>query len=406
MDSASLARELRHITGLGRTGMKFDLDRFRRFLAAAGSPQDAFPSVHVAGTNGKGSVCAMLAAGLRAAGLKVGLTTSPHLEHPRERFLLNGIPMSDGDFVRTAAQVRAFARQSGISLTQFEFFTAMAFLWFREKKVDVAVVETGLGGRLDATNAMERKALTVITSIGLDHTAWLGDTEAAIAREKAGILRPGVPLVTSARRAALAALKAVAHERFVPVVVTPLSGPQPRHLIGRHQRENAAVALAALCELRVLWPRAGSLVARRAALAARWPGRMERFVVKANKRTIPVILDGAHNPPAARALARALRDEGLAGGPMIFGLLRDKDAAGVMAPLSAVAGEVHVVTVRSDRATRAAVLARRSEWRGRARAASSFAEAWGRALRSVRRSPVVVAGSLYLVGEARTFFSR
>src|SRR5258708_7130413 len=275
MDYAALINRLSR-RGLFR--IKPGLDRVRQVLADLGHPQDAVPSIHIAGTNGKGSVAASLESVLRHAGLRTGLYTSPHLRDVRERIQIDRQPISLSAFRTTAQALFNAERRTGITLTYFEFLTVMAFLTFERQAVDVAIVETGMGGRWDATNVLAHPALTVITSIGFDHVQWLGKSETAIAREKAGIIKPGSPLVSGARGHAAGVITTTARregaflrqiDRDFQVHVDTISwvrgSQQVRYrtrsqeqivssnLLGRHQADNIALVVAGLDVLKEKW---------------------------------------------------------------------------------------------------------------------------------------------------------
>ena len=291
---------------------KLGLERIRAVLSALGEPQRSFRSVHVAGTNGKGSTCAMIDAGLRAAGVRTGLFTSPHLLEPTERIQVEGIPVSQAQFQRAFEVVHETAEKLDLDChpTYFETVTAMAFWLFGELGVETAVIETGLGGRLDATNVIE-PLVTVITPIDFDHEAYLGHTIEAIAGEKAGILKAGVPAVFARQRPeAMAVLQARAQALGLSVTRAEdfeirdldidargsrfnLSGRELTcPLAGEHQVDNAVTAVLALQELSV---------DPEGIAETTWPGRLE--FVSPNP---DVLLDGAHNPAGARALRRYL----------------------------------------------------------------------------------------------------
>src|SRR6516162_5010745 len=322
---------------------KLGLERIRTLLGALGDPQHAFRVVHVAGTNGKGSTCAMIEAGLRAAGIRTGLFTSPHLIEPTERIQVAGAPVTPEQFRQAFEVVHTTAEQCHLDChpIYFETVTAMAFWLFRALRVETAVVEVGLGGRLDATNVVE-PALTVITPVDFDHEVYLGHTLEAIAGEKAGILKRGVPAVFARQRPeAEAVLSARAKELDVPVIraeqfcVKDLEldsrGSSFSGLVcplaGEHQVQNAVTAALALQTLGV----------RPEGIAeARWPGRLEHVAPNPD-----IILDGAHNPAGARALQRYL--ERFYSGRrlwLIFGAMRDKAVEEVTGILFPMAGEL------------------------------------------------------------------
>ncbi|NNN07128.1 MAG: bifunctional folylpolyglutamate synthase/dihydrofolate synthase [Elusimicrobia bacterium] len=396
--------------------VELGLARMRAHLARLGDPQERVPCFHVAGTNGKGSTCAMLDAVLRAAGLKVGLYISPHLLSPRERARVNGRPISERAFADATA--RALAADPDGTLTYFELTTSIAFQHFAASACDVAVLETGLGGRLDATNVVSSPLAAVVTSIDFDHMSYLGNTLSKIAGEKAAIFKAGRPAVYPDLPAAAAAVVARAARRGVPTPVRrawkttsvdwargrqTLRAPGGRFyllsLLGARQGRNAALARAAL-------DASGLAVTerawRRGLASVRWPGRFEP--VRLGRRTL--IVDGAHNPEAARALAATWRAAPWSRRPArwILGLLRDKDAAGVLAPLARYLRDVVVVRPDSPRALEPLALAaavRRAAPRARVTVEPSVAAALS-AWRADRNSPTaaVCAGSLYLAGAA------
>lgn len=384
---------------------KLGLERIVAVLAALGNPERAYRVVHVAGTNGKGSTCAMIDAGLRAAGVRTGLFTSPHLIEPTERIQIDGIPVSAGDFERAFNVVHEVAEKLDLDChpTYFETVTAMAFWLFREKQVHTAVVEVGLGGRLDSTNVVN-PALTVITPIDFDHEAYLGHTIEAIAGEKAGILKPGVSAVFSRQRPeALKVLEARAAQ--VNARVTHFEDFEIRDLVvdargsrfsgivcplaGEHQVDNAVTAALALRALGV----------SPAGIAeARWPGRIE--YVSPNP---DIILDGAHNPAGARSLARYL-ERFYAGRRiwLVYGAMRDKaidEVAGVLVPLAA---ELVLTAPDTSRALRPKAL-QEFAGRGQIEPTVEAAIAYARA-NAAPEDVIVITGSLFVVGEARRMF--
>lgn len=383
--------------------MNFDLGRTRRLMRLLGDPQSRFAAVHVAGTNGKGSVAAMVAGALCSGGRRTALYTSPHLETPAERFQINGRRIPAPTLDRLAGRIAALDRSGALPVrpTQFEALTAVAFLWFAEENVDIAVVEVGLGGRLDATNVLDHVAVSVITNIGPDHTAWLGATPAAIAREKAGIVRLRTPVVTAAEGAALGVIRSVAVANRAPLTVVRNDFSGPVGLAGPHQRRNAAVAERTIERLRRQGFRVPAPAARSAIASVVWPGRFERFTLRAGQNRISLVLDGAHNVPAARALAATLREERMGGCTLLFGALRDKNVAGIARELAPLARRVFTVTVPSDRAVSAEELARTTAWRNKARPSAMASALRTAVLATPDGGSVVVAGSLYLVGALR-----
>ena len=384
---------------------KLGLERITTVLEALGNPEHAYRVVHVAGTNGKGSTCAMIEAGLRSAGIRTGLFTSPHLIEPTERIQIDGIPVSPSDFERAFNIVHETAGKLDLDChpTYFETVTAMAFWLFKEKRVDTAVIEVGLGGRLDSTNVVE-PILTVITPIDFDHEAYLGHTIEAIAGEKAGILKPGIPAVFAPQRPEAAkVLDARAAELHVPVTRAGEFEIRDLHidargsrfsglvcpLAGEHQLDNAVTAALAL---RVLG------VSPDGIKDARWPGRIEHVSPNPD-----IILDGAHNPAGARALARYLeRFYGNRRIWLIYGAMRDKaidEVAGILFP---VAAELILTAPNTSRALRPEALA---EFAGRGHIEPTVDAAIEYARRHASDEDVIViTGSLFVVGEARKLF--
>jgi len=386
--------------------VKLGLDRIRHVLHALGNPQRAYRVVHVAGTNGKGSTCAMIDAGLRAAGVRTGLFTSPHLIEPTERIQIDGLAVTPDQFQRAFTVVHETAESLDLDChpTYFETVTAMGFWLFRELGVETAVVETGLGGRLDATNVVE-PALTAITPIDFDHEVYLGHTIEAIAGEKAGILKPGVPAVFARQRyEARAVLDQRAAQLHVPVrhaedfdirdLFIDARGSRFSGLIcplaGEHQVDNAVTAAVSLTALSV---------DPRGIQDARWPGRLEHVAPNPD-----IILDGAHNPAGARALARYIErfypDRKL---HLIFGAMRDKsieEIAGILFPL---AQDLLFTAPDNPRAVRPEALA---DIAGRGEIAATVAEAVAIArARASADDVILITGSLFLAGEARVIFS-
>ena len=384
---------------------KLGLERITAVLAALGNPERAYRVVHVAGTNGKGSTCAMIDAGLRAANIRTGLFTSPHLIEPTERIQIDGIPVSRADFERAFNVVHEIAEMLDLDChpTYFETVTAMAFWLFREKKVETAVIEVGLGGRLDSTNVVN-PALAVITPIDFDHEAYLGHTIEAIAGEKAGILKPGVPAVFGRQRPEAAkVLEARAAELHVPVthfedfeirdLVIDARGSRFSGIVcplaGEHQVDNAVTAALALQALGV---------STDGIAETRWPGRIEHVSPNPD-----IILDGAHNPAGARALAKYLeRFYGSRRIWMIYAAMRDKaidEVAGILFPL---ASELVLTAPDTSRALRPEAMA---EFAGRGHVEPNVeaAIAYARS-RAAEEDVIVITGSLFLVGEARGLF--
>jgi dihydrofolate synthase/folylpolyglutamate synthase len=386
---------------------KLGLERIRTLLDALGNPQRAYRVVHVAGTNGKGSTCAMIDAGLRAAGVRTGLYTSPHLIEPTERIQIDGRSVSPQQFARAFDTVHQTALSLNLDChpTYFETVTAMAFWLFREARIDTAVVEVGLGGRLDATNVVEPR-LTVITPVDFDHQSYLGDSIESIAREKAGILKPGVAAIVARQRPeASQVIEDRAAELAVPLTRTAqfeirdleldsrgssFSGLRCP-LAGEHQVENAVTAALALEALGVLAQGISEAV---------WPGRLEHVSPNPD-----IILDGAHNPAGARALAKYLtRFYPRRRLWLIFGAMKDKAVSEVANTLFPLAHEFIFTAPNNVRSIAPAELCKMA---GRGETAPDVAAALQRISDRGRQEDlsedvVLITGSLYLVGEARS----
>jgi dihydrofolate synthase / folylpolyglutamate synthase len=377
--------------------MEFGLGRVRAALAGLGDPHEAVPVVHVAGTNGKGSVSAMIESIARAAGLSTGLYTSPHLCRFAERIRLDGEPISDERF---ASALRAVIERCPPDLTFFESFTVAAFVAFREAAVDLAVVEVGLGGRLDATNVVSAPVATAITSIALDHTELLGGSLELIAAEKAGILKRGAPVaIGPLEPEALAVVKRVARDVGAGPVVRCEALPAGAHvgLSGPHQRQNAGVAAAVAHALAARWPAMPPAIGAGLARVA-WPGRFERL----ERDGVMLVLDCAHNPHGAEALVRAVHDAWPQWDPdratLVFGALADKDYCAMLRLLAPLAAR-RIYTSPQGRAPASADELARIMPGAHVEPA---AEAVRRAIAASREGErVVVAGSMYLIGEVR-----
>lgn len=378
---------LARLVGARRFGVKLGLDRMRELLDALGAPDRRLGRVvHVAGTNGKGSTVAMIAALAASGGARVAAYTSPHLSTIRERVVIGGTMISEAQFVVAYERVAA---AGGAELTFFEQVTAIALVLIAESNVDVTVLEVGLGGRLDATNVVDAD-VACITGVAMDHEAILGTTLDAIAFEKAGICKPGQGVVIGASGEPAAVPLLVGHARAAgvrePLVVDP-SGPLPEvSLCGAHQRRNAAAALAAMDLLRHPYHRA-------ALMTVRHPGRFEI--------TGDLIFDGAHNPHGARALAATLDELGLRP-VLVLAVSADKDAYAIAGALLPAVTSVIATRYQQDRAMAPEVLAQvlREVGGDAVETAPDLPSALALARR--RGPSVLVAGSLFIVGEART----
>ncbi len=416
-------------THAGQPRRKFSLDQVRTLLHALNEPQIRFHSVLIAGTNGKGSTAATLSSILTASGVRTGLYTSPHLERVNERIRVDGAEISDDDFARLYFRVHDAAQRLVLdgSLPQlpsyFEMLTALGFDYFAEKEIEVAVLEVGMGGRLDATNVVE-PLVSIVTDISLDHMEWLGPTIAAISREKAGILRPSGTMITLPQHPqANQVLGETAAELGARVVSAAPYMPAPARdrtteghcvealgqridvkspLKGAHQRRNVALAIAAAVELAerhgfpVTWASIAEGIGR-----TYWPGRLEEM----SRNGVDWILDVAHNPAGAWALRAGLR--GLLGDRnpkvIIFSCLRDKPIAEMAQILFPLFARVIVTPIHSARGAEIGdLLAAACATGATAVAADSVEEALRLAVKDAQGSVAVVSGSVYLVGEART----
>jgi dihydrofolate synthase / folylpolyglutamate synthase len=412
---------------LARRGLfhiKPGLERIRVILSALDSPEKAQPAIHVAGTNGKGSVVASLESVLRTAGYRTGLYTSPHLHSVCERIQVNGRPIDQESFVALARDVLRAERRTKTPLTYFEFLTALAFLAFRQLRIDIAILETGLGGLWDATNVITKPLAAVITSIGLDHTQWLGTTEVAIARQKAGIIKSRTPVIAGAEGDAANVIAQQAKKRHAPLLQLGRDfdvrsrgtewhanrqsfdfywkGRPQRYqtpLLGRHQVRNAALTLATIHVLR----QAGFTIADHAiqqgVRSVRWPGR---FQILKGTEGPTLLLDGAHNPPAMRHLIDTIRESTFKSRRkvFVFSAFKDKDYDSMIRIIAPEAASIFVCEMPSNRAALAPSLVEST----RSAEINTFVrETPLAALRDAYAAAdkddlLVVTGSLHLVG--------
>ena len=404
------------------------LERPRALLAALGNPHDRYPIIHITGTKGKGSVGAMCAAALQASGLRTALYSSPHLQDFRERFRVDNALITEDEFLALVNRMRPALDTMADDITWFEVTTALAFLYFADREVDAAVIEVGLGGRLDATNVVT-PVVSVITSLSYDHTHLLGDSLASIAREKAGIIKPGVPVVSAPQPAeALDVLVSVATEQGAPLTLVgrdwrfeagattragqafmagPAHGPEQAYwtgLAGGHQVLNATVALAALDRAAQAGVRVTEQGVRDGLRQVDWPGRLE--VVAHNPA---VVLDAAHNGASARWLSATL-DELFPQRPraLVFGASADKDVRGMFEAL--LPGVDHLIAAQAIHPRALATeeieaIARATGFAGAIAQIPSVPDALSEAQRLAGgEGLVVITGSLFIVGEVRSIF--
>ena len=411
---------LDYLTSLGRFGIKLGLERTLALLRELGDPQDLFQGVLVAGTNGKGSVCAMVASVLQAGGYRVGLMPKPHLISYTERIQVNQLPITEDAFAALLTELQPAINKVAAELgppTEFEILTSAALYYFARAGIDLLVSEVGLGGRLDSTNVLDL-GVSVITNIALDHTQYLGSTLEAIAAEKAGILKKDSIAITGAQPPALAVIEAAAQTQHIPLlrlgqeielastdkgwagvqatVTTPAGTYRDLRipLLGLHQADNAALAVAAIDALRSRGWEVSDGALRDGLARTRWPGRLEVL-----DRNPIVLVDGAHNPAGLqRSLAtvqKLAKDRPLV---IVFGAMKDKDLPAMLAQLRATGAPVIFSAIDWHRAATPADLA--AQFGARAETAESSGEALDRARQLASPNGIVlVCGSLYLVGE-------
>ena len=396
--------------GTQRFGIKLGLENVQRLLRELKLPAEDQRIIHVAGTNGKGSVCAMIDSICRAQGFRTGLFTSPHLVSYRERIRVNGEMIGEAEIADGLSAIRQRIRDWDPHPTFFEITTALALDHFTKRDCELVVLETGLGGRLDATNA-QTPMVSVITPIGYDHQAWLGNTLEEIAAEKAGIIKPRIPVVSAKQeRAAEKVIRARAAECEAPLEFVTGSYPASAlNLAGAHQKENASLAIAAL--------RSGGIATDESAIAAglasvQWPARFQCW----DERTV---IDGAHNPAGAQILAETWREQfGDERATIILAVLREKDVAGILRALAPIAQRVILPIARTERALPPSDVAqiisaitpslqtaspvRQSDGLVPWRARTSVTPSLSAALDSARAKPerILLTGSLHFAGEA------
>ena len=426
---------LEYLYGLEHFGISLGLENIEELCAAVGNPQDALPLIHIAGSNGKGSTLAFLKSLLQAHGFSVGVYTSPHLKNFSERIVIDQTPITEAEIVGLTRRLRPLAERIPRVVTFFDFTTCMALLHFAERRPDFVLLETGLGGRLDATNVARRPLLTIITNIALEHEEFLGSTRLKVAAEKAGILKPGVKLIAGVRdqsvrtflerrQQELGAEAAFLGRDFRvrrrpdgsfsfhdgrPGADCGRPGPAQGSVLvfrdlrlgmsGRHQQENAALALKVLLELgqsQGFSPEAEKI--SRALAQTRWPGRLQQVAAAPD-----IYLDGAHNLHGVQALLPELRR--LKGGRrllLLLGVLKDKRVAEMTALLAPLADEVIVTRAALDRACDPEALAAEARrYCSRVEVTPSVAAAFARARSRARPEDLILlTGSLYCVGEA------
>jgi dihydrofolate synthase/folylpolyglutamate synthase len=393
------------LLNLRRFGTTFGLANTLKLARLAGDPQRRLRFIHVAGTNGKGSTCAMLESIYRAAGLRVGLFTSPHLVFFGERIQINRLPMSETDVTALVERLQPWLREFGEEdhPTFFEVVTVMGLLHFAEHDCDLVIWETGLGGRLDATNIVTPLA-SLITNIQFDHEKWLGETLASIAAEKAGIVKAGVPVLTAATEPeALTVIERTARENHSPFSkISPSDSGKPPldrielPLAGQHQKMNAALAIAAVRTLRNVIPVSEPQI-QTGLLETCWPGRLQLITTSSGQR---FLLDGAHNPAGALTLRDALR-ESFPEIPrsLILGVLEDKNFTAICETLAPLAHRILLVPVSSERTAIPDKLVPICKAANPNAEVQTFPDLATALVAATNEPFVVITGSLYLIGE-------
>ncbi len=410
---------------LERFGIKLGLENITEFLGRIGNPSHELKSLHVTGTNGKGSVCVFVSEILRKHGLKVGLYTSPHLVDFRERIKINGREISEKDVVRLGIELRTAmdamtSESKEKQLTFFEFTTGLAFKYFAEKKVDIVVAEVGMGGRLDATNVLNPE-VSAITRIGLEHTNYLGSTIQEIAREKAGIIKKNVPVITCERKPeALSVIVGTCEKKGAPLrrigkdfdvsrIDQSLNGTGFDYsgrndyrdlrtkLLGAYQAENAGAAIAMVEELVERGLTLTEKEIREGLLASKWPGRLDIV-----SRKPMIMLDGSHNPDGVATTVGVLEDLGLTPLTFVLGCMDDKDSRGIVRALAPAAEKIISTQARYKRALPAKKLALivSEEFAGRQDVCEDSEQAFDLGVEDICGKGLCIIGSLYLVGEA------
>ena len=393
-------KTLKYLYSFERRGIKLNLENIRMLLKKVGNPEKRLKIVHVAGTNGKGSVCAMLSSILKEAGYKVGMYTSPHLKRFNERIRINDNLVTNKEIASYFLRIKPHITNQ----TFFEITTAMAFIYFYEKNVDIAVLETGLGGRLDATNVI-KPLVSVITNIGIEHTDYLGNTIKKIAYEKAGIIKKNIPVITGAKGSALKVIKETAKRKNAPLVINKkykknidtfainnYKNLKLDFLKGDFQLENAATAVTTIDALNRYYNlKINKNNVRDGLKKAKWRGRLQ--YIRKN-----ILIDCAHNPAGFKALIRELKKIKCKKLILVIGILKDKDIKKIIKMLNPIADYFIITKPKSERAAEPEFIAQyiKKEFKiiNDSRKALDFAKKI-----AGRDDLIAVAGSIYLVGE-------
>ncbi|MFQ5586269.1 MAG: bifunctional folylpolyglutamate synthase/dihydrofolate synthase [Thermodesulfobacteriota bacterium] len=421
LPGSSYQKTIDYLYGMKRFDGRMGLTAIKELLSHLGEPQRAFPVVHIGGSNGKGSTSVMVASMLREAGYRVGLYTSPHLVRFNERIRIGRREIPNRRVVELTRKIASRIESAGAGRVQptfFEFTTALAFLYFAESDIDIAVIEVGMGGRLDATNVVA-PLVSVITNVSREHEAVLGNGIRAVAREKAGIIRMGVPLVTASKGVALNVLREICLKRgaslyshgrdfgvrrnegdFSFVGTTSHYRGLRSVLDGQHQRLNAACAIMAVELLRGRGFPVGENGVRRGLASARWPGRME--VVR---RAPTVVIDCAHNPAGAMVLRNALEEFTYRRLLLVLGVMADKDIGSITSRIVPLADRIIVTRAQTERAATVDALREKVARYGKpVEAVEDVAHACEAAMSRANDGDLIcIAGSIFIAGEARRF---
>lgn len=411
---------MKYLNSFGRFGSKLGLERTLELLKLLGNPQNDFKSVHIAGTNGKGSVTAMMSSILQESGFRVGMYVSPHLDDFRERIVVDGVQIPRKALISLVEKVKPLIPETGLSSTQptfFEVTTAIAFKYFSDRKVDYAVVEVGLGGRLDATNVITPE-VSIITNIGLEHTEVLGRTMGLISAEKGGIIKEGVPVVTAEKkREALEVFERICKEKNAKLIQSTkyaslrnvkcglngctfdLKTPMRNYfglkvkLLGEHQVENAALSIIAAEQIG-----ADECPIRSGILKTKWPGRLEIL----QKKPL-VVMDSAHNPPAMRALKNSLELFRYKRLILVIGVMKDKEICEIAREIVPAADFVVINKPNLERAAQPEVIRKEAEKYGKPMEIVEDVKSSVKYAKSIAREDdlVLITGSIYMLSEAR-----
>lgn len=392
---------MQHINSLEFYGIKLGLGNITKLCRALGEPQLAYHTIHIAGTNGKGSVTAMCSKILQLAGYKTGMYTSPHLQTFRERIQVNDRLIGREELVKAFETVKKTSerlKKKRVQVTFFEFTTAMAFIHFRNKKCDFVVVETGLGGRLDATNTI-KPLVAAITNIALEHTEHLGNTKEKIAMEKAGIIKKGSTTVIGEQDEKIKQLLLnVCKERKSDAIAVDEDYTGKISLAGEHQKMNAATAKAAIEALSKHGIKISQNTIAKGIAATKWPGRLEEM-----QRKPTVILDGAHNPHGMKTAAEYIAGKKTT---LVIGISEDKNIQEIIRIIAPLASKIIVTKAKTRGANTEILLKEAAKYCNKVEAVDDVKEAVKKAIKEAEDETIIVTGSLFVVGEARGIWKK